>query len=87
MKSMVYTINGSTGTLPVLCKLFGVSEHCVRFRMRNGMTLQEALTTPTQMGGKRVPKPKEPEKVIETPKPEEKKHEFVRVGASGGYWR
>lgn len=40
------TVLGVTGTIPELSKHFGIEECAVSTRMRKGMTLEQALTTP-----------------------------------------
>ncbi len=47
-----YTINGFTGTKKELCKRFGVSEQLLRYRLNNGMELQQALTEPKKYNGR-----------------------------------
>lgn len=40
------TVQGKTGTMRELAKHFGISIYTVNYRRRNGMSLEEALTTP-----------------------------------------
>lgn len=41
-----HTVNGITGTIAVLAKHFGVGDSTVRRRIKEGMSLEQALTTP-----------------------------------------
>ena len=46
LNHLKHTVLGFTGTIPELSKHFGIEECAVSTRMRKGMTLEQALTTP-----------------------------------------
>lgn len=48
-----YTVKGITGTVKQLCAHFGVvSDSCVNYRISHGMSVEDAILTPKQKGGR-----------------------------------
>ena len=86
-RAQIYTVDDKTAQLPVLCRLFGISENVVRRRMSIGWSVEDALKTPVRVFRTKEKTPTPYRRQKGTPPPARKREVvWVQTGSASGYY-